>query len=94
LTDPLRHDRPAPPLTDPADAQTPLEPPEQELARRLAGDRPVPAADFRGALGRRLLADDPGYGPRPERLRTVATLYLAAGAGLMAVGVLQAAGAL
>jgi hypothetical protein len=81
-------------LTDPTDPQIPLEPHEQELARRLASDRPVPAADFRGALGRRLLADDPGYGPRPERLRAVVAVYLAAGVGLVAVGALQAAGAL
>jgi hypothetical protein len=81
-------------LTDPNDPPIPLEPHEQELARRLEGDRPVPAADFRGELGRRLVADDPGYGPRPERLRTIAAVYLAAGAGLMAVGALQAAGAL
>jgi hypothetical protein len=40
------------------------------------------------------LADDPGYGPRPDRLRTVVAFYVAAGAGLMAVGALQAAGVL
>lgn len=81
-------------MTDPSNTERPLEPGDQELAGRLAADRPVPAADFRGALGRRLLAQDPGYGSRPDRLRTVAAVYLAAGAGLMGLGALQAMGAL
>lgn len=81
-------------MTDPSDTETSLKAAEQQLARRLGAGRPVPAAEFRGALGRRLLADDPGYGPRPDRLRTVVAFYVAAGAGLMAVGALQAAGAL
>ena len=81
-------------MTDPSLPQFPLEPADQELGRRLAADRPVPAADFRGELGRRLQGDDPGHGPRPRRLRPVVALYLSAGLAVMAVGALQAAGAL
>lgn len=81
-------------MTDPSATESPLEPGDQELARRLAAERPIPAADFRGGLGRRLVAEDPGYGPRPERLRAVVAVYLAAGAALTAVGALQALGAL
>jgi hypothetical protein len=81
-------------LTNPSDTESPLEPGDQELARRLAAACPVPAADFRGRLGRQLLAEDPGYGPRPERLGTIVAVYLAAGAAVTAVGALQALGAL
>jgi hypothetical protein len=81
-------------MTDPPLPQFPTEPGDLELARRLAADRPVPAADFRGALGRELVAEDPGYGPRPERLREVVALYLAAGASLIGLGAVQAAGLL
>lgn len=81
-------------MTEPPDTEAPLDPSAQALAQRLAADRPVPAADFRGALGRRLGAEDPGYGPRPERLWTVVALYLAAGVGLTALGALQVMGAL
>jgi hypothetical protein len=71
-----------------------LEPPERDLAKRLTDQRPVPGADFRGALGRHLVARDPRYGPRPERLRMIAGLYVGAGVGIVALGALQAAGAL
>jgi hypothetical protein len=67
---------------------------DQELAARLQRERPVPAADFRGALGRRLAASDPGYGPRPDRLRTMVTASLAAGLGVSGFGALQALGVL
>jgi hypothetical protein len=66
---------------------------ESALADRLEADRPLPAG-FRGALGRRLADLDPGYGPRPPRLRLIATGYLGAGALLLATGLLQATGAL
>jgi hypothetical protein len=69
-------------------------PHERELADRLAGERPVPSAGFRGALGRRLAARDPGYGPRPERLRLIVAGYLAAGSLLLVLGALSATGAL
>lgn len=67
---------------------------ECALAERLQAARPLPATGFRGALGRYLVARDPGYGPRPERLRAIVGGYLGAGALLVALGVLQATGVL
>jgi hypothetical protein len=67
---------------------------EGDIARRLADERPVPAAGFRGALGRQLAAEDPGYGPRPARLRLAVAAWLAAGAAVGAVGALIAFGSL
>jgi hypothetical protein len=67
---------------------------DRELADRLSGRRPIPAPDFRGALRRRLVAEDPGYGPRPEGLRARVSLWLAAGLVLLLIGYLQAVGAL
>ena len=67
---------------------------DQELATRLAEQRPVPRAGFRGALGRHLSSRDPGYGPRPERLRLIVAGYAGAGTFLMAVGALIATGVL
>lgn len=81
-------------MTQPSDIDAPLDPPDREVAGRLTEERPVPGADFRGALGRSLLSADPGFGPRPERLRMVVALYLTAGMALTALGALQAAGAL
>jgi hypothetical protein len=54
----------------------------------------VPAAWFRGALGRHLAARDLGYGPRPERLRLMVAAYVGSGAALIAVAALGATGAL
>jgi hypothetical protein len=71
-----------------------LDRPEQDLAARLTRERPVPPAEFRGALGRWLAEDDPGHGPRPERLIGTSALYLLAGLGVMALGSLQALGVL
>lgn len=71
-----------------------LGPSEQRLGEQLAAQRPVPAAGFRGALRRQLAASDPGYGPRPARLRTEASAFLGAGGLLVIMGGLQAAGAL
>jgi hypothetical protein len=68
--------------------------PEPELAERLSAQRPVPGAGFRGALGRRLAADDPGYGPRPERLRLTVAACCAGGSLLVALGALSAVGIL
>jgi hypothetical protein len=67
---------------------------ERELGDALASDRPIPSAGFRGALGRHLHSRDPGYGTRPARLRLTVSGLLAAGAILIALGLLQAAGAL
>ena len=64
------------------------------LAERLERERPAPAAGFRGALGRYLVARDPGYGPRPENLHVMVGTALAAGGVLIGLGLLQAAGAL
>jgi hypothetical protein len=67
---------------------------QRALAERLAADRPVPAAEFRGALGRHLTGRDPGYGPRPAGLRRMIALYLGAGGLLLVIGALQAGGVL
>ncbi len=61
---------------------------EADLADRLALARPVPPAAFRGELGRRLADRDPGYGPRPERLRLLVAGYLGAGGLLIALAAL------
>jgi hypothetical protein len=71
-----------------------LEPGDREVAEGLERERPVPAAGFRGALGRRLAAMDPGHGPRPERLRMMVAAWLLAGLVLLALGLLQATGSL
>jgi hypothetical protein len=62
-----------------------FEPTEEELAERLTNARPLPPAGFRGALGRHLCERDPGYGPRPERLRLIVAGYLGAGGVLIAL---------
>jgi hypothetical protein len=70
------------------DDPTALDSPEHNLADRLRIARPVPRAAFRGALGRRLAERDPGYGPRPERLRLIAAGYIGAGGLLIALAAL------
>ena len=70
------------------DESAELEPAEQDLADRLALARPVPPAGFRGRLGRRLADRDPGYAPRPERLRLMVAGYLGAGGLLIALAAL------
>ena len=67
-----------------------IETPDPDLADRLAFARPVPPAGFRGVLGRRLAEQDPGYGPRPQRLRLMVASYLGAGGVLIALAVLGA----
>jgi hypothetical protein len=62
-----------------------FDPAEQNLAAALRIARPVPAAGFRGALGRHLAERDPGYGPRPARLRALVAGYLGAGGLLIAL---------
>jgi hypothetical protein len=71
-----------------------LEPRDRELGERLSASRLVPAPGFRGALGRRLAAADPGYGPRPEWLRVRSLSYAGGGFALIALGWLLATGAL
>ena len=58
---------------------------EQELADQLRIVRPAPPAGFRGRLGRHLAERDPGYGPRPGRLRLIVAGYLGAGGLLIAL---------
>ncbi len=71
-----------------------LGPEELELAGLLARGRPAPAAGFRGALAR-LLADlDPGWGPRPSRLRLLVIAYGGGGLLMIAAGALLGLGAL
>jgi hypothetical protein len=67
---------------------------ERWVDERLSRDRPVPPAAFRGALGRYLAAQDPGLGPRPQRLWAMVAAYLATAALLILLGLLQASGAL
>jgi hypothetical protein len=67
---------------------------QQEVAGLLVRERPVPAAGFRGVLARRLVAADPGYGPRPARLRLMVAGAAAAGSGAVGLGALVAAGIL
>lgn len=81
-------------MSDPIDLDGELGAPEHELGERLQAGRPLPAAGFRGTLQRHLAARDPGYRPRPPRLRPIALAYLGAGLVLMALGALQAIGAL
>jgi hypothetical protein len=72
-------------MTDTSDHALDLEPDERQLADRLIDARPLPPAGFRGTLGRHLARRDPGYGPRPERLRLVVAGYLGAGGLLIAL---------
>ena len=83
-----------PDLIQGSDIDRELEALERQLGERLEAAMPVPTAGFRRALGRHLSARDPGYGPRPARLRLIAFAYLAGGATLLALGALQAVGAL
>jgi hypothetical protein len=79
-------------VTDPADTGGEPSVEEQALASDLAAERPVPAAGFRGALGRYLADRDPGYGPRPPRLRLIASGLVSGGLVLIALGLLQSTG--
>jgi hypothetical protein len=81
-------------MTDSPDPEPELTPREHALAEQLRLDKPLPAAGFRGALSRHLEDRNPGYGTRPPRLRLIASGYLAGGALLLALGLLQATGAL
>ena len=75
---------------------TPLElaPADRQLAEQLDANRPVPSAGFRGALGRRLVALDPGYGPRPPRFRMTVALLITTGSLLLVLGAFVSVGVL
>jgi hypothetical protein len=75
-------------MTEHPSDPTELDPPDQGMGDRLRIGRPVPGAAFRGALSRRLAEQDPGYGPRPERLRLMVAGYLGAGGLLIALAAL------
>lgn len=67
-----------------------IEEADPRLSAQLAEQRPLPGAAFRGALGRLLGEQDPGYGPRPERLRLLVTALVCSGAVLVFAGALVA----
>ena len=81
-------------MNDEPEIRPELGPNERQLEAELAARRPVPAPAFRGALGRRLAAADPGYGPRPARLHLAVVSMIGGGAVLIALGALQGIGAL
>ena len=64
----------------------------ERLGERLHDGRPLPRAAFRGDLRRRLLARRPGR-PRPAGLRVLIAAYAGAGALLLALAAISAAGA-
>lgn len=71
-----------------------LDPADAAFAERLYAARPLPAASFRGELGRHLRAEDPGHGPRPRYLWTASLLLLGLGLLVMVYGLLQSLGRL
>lgn len=79
-------------MSAPNDSPREPEGADAELAARLSAERPVPGAGFRGALGRRLAGEDPGYGPRPPHLRAIVAAYLAGGGALMLIAALVGLG--
>lgn len=81
-------------MSDRLDVDGELEPQDRELGELLQAGRPAAGAGFRGALGRHLAQRDPGYGPRPGRLRTISAAYLGVGLAMMTLGALQAIGVL
>ena len=64
----------------------------ESIATRLATERPVPRAGFRGELRRHLTNGDSGA-PRPQRLRLLLGAYAGSGALLLAIVALGIAGA-
>jgi len=79
-------------MTDRPSDNDGLDAADQEIAHRLKASRPVPSANFRGALGRALAADDSRYASRPAPLRLFVTAYLAGGGLLIALGAIVAGG--
>ncbi len=79
-------------MTPEDDISPDLEPVDHALAEQLRANRPAPSAGFRGTLGRQLLTLDPGYGPRPARLRPTVSAFVAVGALLVLFGGLLSSG--
>ena len=79
------------PMSHPPDGGSDT-PEERQASEWLQAVTPVPTAGFRGALGRYLRRRDPGFGPRPARLRLISAACLCAGALLLLVAALQATG--
>jgi hypothetical protein len=75
-------------VTDSPEIDPELTAREHALAEQPHVDKPVPSARFRGALNRHLAVRDPGDGTRPERLRLIASGYLAASVLLLDLGAL------
>jgi hypothetical protein len=75
-------------MTNEPNGHSKPDPDEQEVADGLRIARPVPSAAFRGRLGRYLAVQDPGYGPRPERLRLIVAGYVGAGGLLITLAAL------
>jgi hypothetical protein len=73
----------------------PIEPPfdRDDPVVDLLGDiKPTPAPDFRRLLGRRLVDEDPGWGPRPDYLWPQALALVLVGVVLLLIGALVSAG--
>jgi len=83
-------------VSDRFDIRQDLEPgaPEElvTLAERLLDQRPLPNPVFRGELRRALAAQSERTRP-PERVRALIARFAAAGAALLIVGAVSAAGA-
>jgi hypothetical protein len=75
-------------VTDDISSSSTPEAGDRELAEELRTARPVPGVGFRGSLHRHLAELDPGYGPRPERLRLLVACYIGAGGLLIALAAL------
>ncbi|MGZ6616607.1 MAG: hypothetical protein ACXVFQ_19555 [Solirubrobacteraceae bacterium] len=75
-------------MTDQLHGPSEPDPADQDTADSLRIARPVPAAAFRGRLRRQLSDRDPGFGPRPERLRLIVAGYVVAGGLLIALAAL------
>jgi hypothetical protein len=71
-----------------------LSPEDLTFAASLDARRPSPTLTFRGALGRRIARQDPGYGHRPERLWLRAGLSAGAGVLFVVLGLLVGTGAI
>ena len=79
-------------MTEPDDSSDELDPVDEAIGDQLRAIRPIPRPAFRGALQRYLLILDPGYGPRPENLRTLVAMWIVAGVLLLALAAVVAGG--